>query len=92
MIDINEPVKQGYDMILNYNDGEQKLGSPGGFNREARNGKLLKGSLPPNDNPNGDVNPPDSYENHVMLISHPSKTVDSHPPKRDANGKFVKVD
>lgn len=90
MIDINQPVKQGQDMILNYKDGDQRLGSASGYAREARKGLLVEGSLPPNDNPHGDVNPPDSYENHVMLITDHDKTVDSHPPKRGADGKFVK--
>jgi len=76
MIDINEPVKQGNDVILNYEDGTQTLGSSGGFSREAKAGKLL--SLPPNDNPNGDVNPPDSYE-----------AVDKSPV-RDEKGHFAK--
>lgn len=76
MIDINEPVEQGQDMILNYEDGSQKLGSPEGFAREVKAGKLL--ALPPNDNPNGDVNPADSYE-----------AVDNSPV-RDAKGHFVK--
>lgn len=73
MIDINEPVKQGQDMILNYDGEEAKLGSAEGFAREASKGKLI--SLPPNDNPNGDTNPGDQYDN---------------APKRDKNGKFVK--
>ncbi len=76
MIDINEPVEQGHDMVLNYEDGTQKLGSAEGFAREAKAGKLI--NLPPNDNPNGDVNAPDSYE--VVDI----------PPSRDAKGHFVK--
>ena len=63
MIDINLPVKQGHDMILNYEDGEQKLGSAAGYEREAKKGRLLKSAMPPNDNPNGDTNPPDSYDN-----------------------------
>lgn len=75
MIDINEPVKHGQDMILNYDGAENKLGSAGGFDREAKAGKLI--SLPPNDNPNGDVNPPDSYDNGTS-------------PSRDAKGHFAK--
>lgn len=75
-IDINEPVEQGQDMILNYDDGSQKLGSANSYDHEAKAGKLL--GLPPNDNPNGDVNPVDSYE-----------TVDKSPV-RDGKGHFVK--
>lgn len=56
MIDINEPVQQGHDMILNYDGDEAKLGSAEGFAREAARGKLI--SLPPNDNPDGDTNQP----------------------------------
>jgi len=74
-IDINQPVKQGQDMILNYDGQEQKLGSASGFAREAAAGKLI--SLPPNDNPKGDVNAPDSYDNG------PGQT-------RGADGKFAK--
>lgn len=76
MIDINQPVKPNHDMILNYADGEQKLGSDSGFNREAGKGKLI--NLPPNDNPQGDVNAPDSYDNGPT------------GPKRDEKGHFVK--
>ncbi len=75
-IDINEPVEQGHDMVLNYVDGTQVLGSAGGFDREAKAGKLM--ALPPNDNPRGDVNAPDSYE-----------AVDNSP-SRDAKGHFLK--
>lgn len=56
MIDINQPVEQGHDMILNYDGKEAKLGSAEGFEREAAKGLL--NSLPPNDNPDGDPNQP----------------------------------
>lgn len=56
MIDINQPVQQGHDMVLNYDGDEAKLGSAEGFAREAAKGLLI--SLPPNDNPNGDTNQP----------------------------------
>jgi len=59
-IDINEPIKQGSDAILNANDGSQRLGTADEFNKEAEKGNLT--SLPPNDNPNGDPNS-DSYKN-----------------------------
>lgn len=75
MIDINEPVKQGHDMVLNYDGEENQLGTADGFAREAAKGNLI--SLPPNDNPKGDVNPPDSYDN-------------GDKPVRDKNGHFVK--
>jgi hypothetical protein len=74
-IDINKPVKQGSDVVLNYGDG-QALGTPKGYNREFRNGKLV--GSPPGDNPTGDVNPPDSYENHVINRSEH----DSNPDPR----------
>lgn len=48
-VDINQPVKQGNDMVLNYDGGESVLGSASDFAREAAAGKLV--SLPPNDNP-----------------------------------------
>jgi len=64
-VDINEPVKQGHDMILNYKEGEQRLGTASGFNREAKAGKLY--NLPPNDNPNGDVNVGDNYGGKVPV-------------------------
>jgi hypothetical protein len=77
MIDINQPVKQGSDMVLNYDGGESVLGSASGFAREAAAGKLM--SLPPNDNPNGDVNPPDGYDSAPVDKSN----------GRNKNGHFL---
>lgn len=95
MIDINKPVKQGQDMILNYADGTQKLGSDSGFEREAKAGKLI--SSAPNDNPDGDVNPGDSYTGTEPIVVEDTqapapeeKTVPKAKPKRDPKGHFVK--
>lgn len=59
-IDINQPVKQGNDMILNYDGKEAVLGSGDDFDKAADAGELI--SLPPNDNPNGDPNVGDIYD------------------------------
>lgn len=59
-IDINEPVEQGHDMIINPDGGEQRLGTAEEFDKEVNKGKLI--SLPPNDNPNGDPNQGDTYD------------------------------
>lgn len=58
-IDINQPVKQGQDMILNFDDKEATLGSAEDFDKAVAAGELI--SLPPNDNPNGDPNVGDKY-------------------------------
>lgn len=50
-IDINKPVKQGHDLVLNYNDGRQVLGSQEDYEKAWAKGQLI--SLPPNDNPEG---------------------------------------
>jgi hypothetical protein len=55
-IDINEPVKQGSDMVLNPDGEEQRLGTANEFDRQVGKGNLV--SLPPNDNPYGDPNKP----------------------------------
>lgn len=49
MIDINKPVEQGHDLILNYDGKEASLGTDTAFNEAVSNGELI--SLPPNDNP-----------------------------------------
>lgn len=83
MIDINQPVPQGSDVVLNYKDGRQKLGSVDGFERELAAGRLE--NTAPNDNPEGDVNAPDSYgiEEPLNPLAEPTR-------KRDAKGHFVK--
>lgn len=41
MIDINQPVEQGHDMILNYDDGRQELGNAEYFESKASKGQLI---------------------------------------------------
>lgn len=50
-IDINQPVKQGHDLVLNDKNGGQRLGSTEEFNAARDNDELI--NLAPNDNPDG---------------------------------------
>lgn len=90
MIDINKPVKQGSDLVLNYDEGEAKLGSASGFAREAKAGKLR--ALPPNDNwddqpqrivSNGNPQPDLSQEEMDAKIAEKAKAKRGRPTKKE---------